>query len=92
MNGKGQLTILTAKENNCILVEIADSGVGIPIDIQSRVFEPFFTTKGVGEGTGLGLEIAYRIIVTRHHGDLHFESKPGDTRFRVRLPIVQPDP
>lgn len=92
MNGKGQLTILTARENNCILVEIADSGVGIPVDIQHRVFEPFFTTKGVGEGTGLGLEIAYRIIVTRHHGDLHFESKPGDTRFRVRLPMMQPDP
>ncbi|KJH69485.1 ATP-binding protein [Aliterella atlantica] len=91
MNGKGQLTILTAKENNCILVEVADSGVGIPAAIQSRIFEPFFTTKGVGEGTGLGLEIAYRIVVTRHHGDIHFESKPGDTRFRVRLPIVQPD-
>lgn len=89
ISGKGQLTIRTAKENNRILVEIADSGAGIPPAIASRIFEPFFTTKGVGEGTGLGLEIAYRIVVTRHHGDIHFESKPGDTRFRVRLPMTQ---
>ena len=57
-------------------------------DIQSRIFEPFFTTKPVGEGTGLGLDISYRIVVTRHHGDLRVESEPGNTRFQVRLPIA----
>jgi signal transduction histidine kinase len=87
MDGKGDLTIRTYKENSCLVVEIADTGMGIPPAIQTRIFEPFFTTKGVGQGTGLGLEIAYRIIVKRHKGDIHFESKPGDTRFRVSLPI-----
>lgn len=87
MDGKGDLTIRTYKDNKCLVVEIHDTGVGIPPAIQSRIFEPFFTTKGVGKGTGLGLEIAYRIIVNKHHGDIHFESKPGNTRFRVRLPI-----
>jgi signal transduction histidine kinase len=87
MKGKGDLTIRTYRENNCLIVEIGDTGVGIPPAIQSRVFEPFFTTKGVGKGTGLGLEIAYRIIVNKHHGDIRFESKPGETRFRVHLPI-----
>lgn len=87
MKGKGDLTIRTYRENNCLVVEIGDTGVGIPSAIQSRIFEPFFTTKGVGKGTGLGLEIAYRIIVNKHHGDIRFESKPGDTRFRVHLPI-----
>jgi signal transduction histidine kinase len=87
MKGKGDLTIRTYRENNCLIVEIGDTGVGIPPAIQSRVFEPFFTTKGVGKGTGLGLEIAYRIIVNKHHGDIRFESQPGKTRFRVHLPI-----
>ncbi len=87
MNGKGQIWIRTSRDNNCILVEIADNGAGIPPALQPRIFEPFFTTKGVGEGSGLGLDIAYRIIVKKHKGDIHFESKPGDTRFRVHLPI-----
>jgi signal transduction histidine kinase len=87
MDGKGDLTIRTYRQNSCLVVEIADTGMGIPPAIQTRIFEPFFTTKGVGQGTGLGLEIAYRIIVKRHKGDIHFESKPGNTRFRVSLPI-----
>ncbi|ARV60547.1 histidine kinase [Nostocales cyanobacterium HT-58-2] len=87
MKGKGNLTIRTYRDNNCLIVEIVDTGVGIPPAIQSRIFEPFFTTKGVGKGTGLGLEIAYRIVVNKHHGGIHFESQPGDTRFRVRLPL-----
>ncbi len=87
MDGKGELTISTHKDHSCIVVEIADTGVGIPRAIQSRIFEPFLTTKGVGKGTGLGLEIAYRIVVNRHKGDIYFDSKPGDTRFRVRLPV-----
>ena len=59
----------------------------MPPEIRDRIFEPFFTTKPVGQGTGLGLDISYRIIVTRHHGDLRVESVPGDTRFRVWLPL-----
>ncbi len=87
MDGKGDLTIRTYRDNNCIVVEIGDTGMGIPAAIQSRIFEPFFTTKGVGKGTGLGLEITYRIVVKRHKGNIYFDSKPGDTRFRVYLPI-----
>jgi signal transduction histidine kinase len=87
MNGKGDLTIRTYRESSCIVVEIIDTGLGIPQDIQSRIFEPFFTTKDVGKGTGLGLEIAYRIIVNKHKGDIHFNSKPGNTCFQVHLPI-----
>ena len=87
MNGAGTLTIRTARDEDWVLVEIGDSGPGIPPDIQKRIFEPFFTTKPVGVGTGLGLDIAWRIVVNKHHGDLKVESVPGDTRFQVRLPI-----
>jgi signal transduction histidine kinase len=90
MDGSGTLTVRTARDDGCLLVEIGDTGPGIPADIQKRIFEPFFTTKAVGEGTGLGLDIAWRIIVNKHHGDLRVESKPGDTRFLVRLPIAPP--
>jgi signal transduction histidine kinase len=90
MNGEGTLTIRTALDEDRVLVEIGDTGPGIPADIQKRIFEPFFTTKAVGVGTGLGLDIAWRIIVNKHHGDLRVESVPGDTRFQVRLPI-QPE-
>jgi signal transduction histidine kinase len=88
MNGSGTLTVRTARDGDCVLVEIGDDGPGIPADIQKRIFEPFFTTKPVGEGTGLGLDIAWRIIVNKHHGDLRVDSVPGDTRFQVRLPIA----
>ena len=71
----------------CVVVE--DDGPGIPADVQPRIFEPFFTTKGVGEGTGLGLDIARR-IVEKHHGRIQFESRPGRTAFQVRLPLNQP--
>jgi signal transduction histidine kinase len=87
LDGHGHLFVRTACEEGQILVEIADDGPGIPPEIQSRIFEPFFTTKGVGKGTGLGLDTAYRIVVTRHHGDLRVVSEPGDTRFQVRLPV-----
>jgi len=90
MDGKGTLTIRTARERDCVLVEIGDSGPGIPQDVQNRIFEPFFTTKDVGEGTGLGLDISYRIVARRHHGDIRVESEPGNTRFQVLLPIEQP--
>ncbi len=88
MGGKGELKIRTFRDNNSAISEIVDNGAGIPPAIQSRIFEPFFTTKGVGEGTGLGLEIAYRIVVNRHGGNIYFESKPGKTCFRVHLPIT----
>jgi signal transduction histidine kinase len=87
MSGKGELRIRTARELDKVLVEIGDSGPGIPPEIQKRIFEPFFTTKGVGEGLGLGLDTVYR-IVRNHHGDVRFDSRPTDTRFQVRLPLV----
>jgi signal transduction histidine kinase len=89
-DGKGTLTIRTAREADRVLVEIGDDGPGIPTELQRRVFEPFVTTKDVGKGTGLGLDISYRIVVRRHHGDLSVTSSPGDTRFQVRLPVVPP--
>jgi len=87
LDGHGHLFVRTGCENGQILVEIGDDGPGIAPDVQSRIFEPFFTTKGAGKGTGLGLDTAYRIVVTRHHGDLRVVSQPGDTRFQVRLPV-----
>jgi len=80
------LTVRTCKEANNILVEIADSGPGIPPEVQAHIFDAFFTTKPVGKGTGLGLDIAYR-IVRNHHGSISFKSSPGQTVFQVRLPI-----
>jgi signal transduction histidine kinase len=88
MDGSGTLTIRTAADQDKVLVEFGDTGPGVPEAVRGRIFEPFFTTKPVGEGTGLGLDISWRIVVTRHHGDLRVESAPGDTRFQVRLPIA----
>jgi signal transduction histidine kinase len=90
MGGTGTLTVRTALDGDRLLVEIGDTGPGVPADIRERIFEPFFTTKEVGEGTGLGLDISWRIVVNKHHGDLSVESAPGDTRFRVRLPLTAP--
>jgi signal transduction histidine kinase len=90
MRGKGELRIKTFLEGDSAVVEIADSGSGIPPEIQSRIFEPFFTTKGVGEGTGLGLDTTLR-IVRKHRGSINVTSTPGDTRFQVRLPAVGPE-
>ena len=86
MKDGGKLRIRTARDNDYVLVEIADNGPGIPEEIRSKIFEPFFTTKGVGEGTGLGLDIAYRII-KKAKGLITVKSVPGDTRFEVRIPI-----
>ena len=90
MNGEGTLTVHTGRDGERVLVEICDTGPGVPEALRRRVFEPFFTTKPVGEGTGLGLDISYRIVVNRHGGDLTLESVPGDTRFEVRLPVAEP--
>jgi signal transduction histidine kinase len=87
MDGHGELRIRTFAEGDCAVVEIGDSGPGIPPDIQPRIFEPFFTTKGVGEGTGLGLDTSLR-IVRKHRGSINVTSVPGDTRFQVRLPAT----
>jgi signal transduction histidine kinase len=86
-DGHGTLTVRTARDEDRVLVEFRDTGPGVPADVQSRVFDPFFTTEPVGEGTGLGLDISWRIIVNRHGGDLRLESAPGDTCCQVRLPI-----
>ena len=86
MNGNGKLGIRIARENDFVLVEIADNGPGIPPEVKSRIFDPFFTTKGVGEGTGLGLDVVNRII-KNVHGQINVTSVPGDTRFQVRIPI-----
>ena len=92
MDGVGTLTLTTRRVDDWLEVEVADTGPGIPPDVQGRIFEPFFTTKPVGAGTGLGLDIAWRIVVTTHHGDLSVVSEPGDTRFRVRLPLIPSAP
>jgi signal transduction histidine kinase len=90
MGGTGTLTVRTGldADRDQVLVEIGDSGPGIPPEIRNRIFEPFFTTKDVGQGTGLGLDISWRIVVKKHHGDIRVESSPGDTRFQVRLPLT----
>jgi signal transduction histidine kinase len=89
--GGGTLTVRTRRDNERLVVEIVDTGSGIAPEIRPRIFEPFFTTKPVGEGTGLGLDISYRIVVNRHHGDIQVESEPGRTVFMVYLPLVDTD-
>jgi signal transduction histidine kinase len=84
---KGVIRIRTWIEDSHVAVSIADEGVGIPEENRKHVFEPFFTTKPVGVGTGLGLDIAYKIVVGHYHGEITFTSEPGATEFVVRLPI-----
>ncbi len=86
----GTLSVRTSREDSCVLVEIGDTGAGVPKQLQAKIFEPFFTTKPVGEGTGLGLDISYRVVTQHHGGDLRVVSVPGDTRFQVRLPLTEP--
>jgi signal transduction histidine kinase len=87
VHGTGSICIGTYREGDHVSVEIVDDGDGIPKEVQSHLFEPFFTTKEVGSGTGLGLVISHRIIADRHGGEIEVESKPGETRFRVRIPF-----
>ena len=89
--GEGTLTVRTALDHDRLLVEFRDTGPGVPQEIRDRIFDPFFTTKPVGEGTGLGLDISWRIVVNKHHGTLQVESEPGDTRFQVLLPLTATD-
>lgn len=84
------LTLRTSRERDAVVVEVSDNGAGIPEDIQDKIFDAFFTTKPPGEGTGLGLQISWRIVVLEHRGDLIVTSEPGNTTFRVTLPITSP--
>jgi signal transduction histidine kinase/predicted CoA-binding protein len=86
-DGSAEITIRTRREGDFVVVEIGDNGPGIPAEIQERIFEAFFTTKPPGKGTGLGLDISYRIVVHRHRGDIRVTSRPGQTTFVVKLPI-----
>ena len=90
MAGEGTLTLRTRLDDNGVAVDVVDTGPGIEPEVLGRVFEPFFTTKPVGEGTGLGLDISWRIVVNRHRGDLRVTSQPGKTVFTVRLPLTPP--
>jgi signal transduction histidine kinase len=93
MKGRGTLTIRTARQGeDMIRVEIGDDGPGIPDEIIDRIFTAFFTTKPFGEGDGLGLDLARRIIVEKHQGDIRVESEPGNTRFVILLPLVAAAP
>jgi len=87
MDGVGTLVVRARCEDPWVVVEIEDSGPGIPKEIQSKIFDPFFTTKGPGQGTGLGLNISRNLVVQTHHGQITVTSKPGSTCFRVCLPI-----
>ncbi|MDQ4129758.1 MAG: ATP-binding protein [Actinomycetota bacterium] len=89
MDGDGTLTLRTYRDNDRVVVEVVDSGPGIPPEVLPRIFEPYFTTKPPGQGTGLGLHVAYD-IVARHGGDLRVDSRPGETAFRVFLPFRLP--
>jgi signal transduction histidine kinase len=86
MQDGGKLKVRTRREPTDVMIEIRDSGAGIPESVKTHIFEPFFTTKAVGEGTGLGLDTVAR-IVRKHRGNIRFDSKPGDTCFQVRLPF-----
>ena len=87
LEGGGTVTVRTRREGDIAAVDIVDDGPGIPADVLPRIFEPFFTTKGVGQGTGLGLDIVHRIVTEAHHGTVQATSRPGETRFEVRLPL-----
>ncbi|MFN2197268.1 MAG: sensor histidine kinase, partial [Anaerolineales bacterium] len=87
MHENGELRLRTYREVDSLVVEISDTGEGIPEELQARIFEPFFTSKAPGKGTGLGLDIAYRIVTERHGGHMQFTSEPGHTTFKICLPL-----
>jgi signal transduction histidine kinase len=90
MDGRGTLRISTRADRGEVVVEIADTGTGMSPETQQHAFDPFYTTKGVGQGTGLGLDISRR-IVSRHRKEIGIESRPGETVLRVRLPMASGD-
>ena len=92
MDGKGVLRLSTRADQNDVVIDVGDTGPGMPPDVASRAFEAFFTTKEAGKGTGLGLDIARRIITERHGGTIAIDSRPGRTVLRVRIPVRPPKP
>jgi signal transduction histidine kinase len=88
IGGQGELRVRTYREDPCVVVEIAVNGPGIPDEVLPHIIDPFFTTKGVGQGTGLGLDTASR-IVRKHRGQIQVNSKPGETRFQIWLPLAE---
>jgi len=92
MDGAGTLQITTRADGDDIVVEIGDTGPGMPPQVAARAFEAFYTTKGVGKGTGLGLDIARRIVVERHAGTISIDSRPSETVLRVRIPVRLTEP
>jgi signal transduction histidine kinase len=90
MNGSGTLRVVTRSDGAAIVVEVGDTGPGMPPEVAARAFEAFYSTKEVGKGTGLGLDIARRIVVDRHGGTISIDSRPGETVLRVRLPVRPP--
>ncbi len=87
MGGSGTLRLTTRLDDDGVVVEVGDSGPGIPPDVAARAFDAFYTTKDVGKGSGLGLDIARRIVEERHGGSITIDSRPGDTVLRVKLPL-----
>jgi signal transduction histidine kinase len=88
MAGSGTLRVRTRRADDHVVVEVGDTGPGMAPEVAGRAFEAFFTTKDIGQGTGLGLDIARRIVVDRHHGEVLIRSEPGDTVMEVRLPVT----
>jgi signal transduction histidine kinase len=87
MDGAGTLRLATRADGDAVVVEIGDTGPGMSPQVLARAFEAFYTTKDVGQGTGLGLDIARRIVMERHGGTIMIDSQPGETILRVRLPV-----
>jgi signal transduction histidine kinase len=87
MGDEGELELKAYQEDDWVVVEVADNGPGIPVEIQDKIFDPFYTTQAPGEGTGLGLNLSHGIVVEKHKGEISFDSHPGETRFTVKLPI-----
>jgi PAS domain S-box-containing protein len=88
MEGHGRITLRTRRDDGHVVVEIADTGPGIPPDVLPRIFEPFYTSKPQGQGTGLGLDMAWRIVSEEHGGTISATSQPGETVFRISLPVA----
>jgi signal transduction histidine kinase len=87
VNGDGEITLRTQHDDEWVIVEIEDNGSGIPEEVMPHLFEPFFTTKSPGQGSGLGLNISHNIVVQKHQGKIDVHSRPGRTRFEIRLPL-----